>query len=112
MSADTLKDHKAEKRVVNTRVWIAIGFMLLLVSGLVSRLFYLQVVRYNEMSTQSDENRVHLRALAPTRGLIYDTNGKLLAMNRSSRILAIVRERVKNTDELLDAIGSIIFSFR
>ncbi len=108
MPADTLKDHKAEKRVVNTRVWVAIGIMLLLVSGLVSRLFYLQVIRYSDMSTQSDENRVHLRALPPTRGLIYDTNGKLLAMNRPSRILSIVRERVKTMDDLLNSISELI----
>ncbi|WP_263080582.1 penicillin-binding protein 2 [Endozoicomonas sp. Mp262] len=93
---------------MNTRVWVAVGFMLLLVAGLISRLFYLQIIRYSEMSTQSDENRVHLRALPPTRGLIYDSRGQLLAMNRSSHILSIVRERVKNTDELLDSIAEMI----
>lgn len=108
MPAETLKDHKAEQKIVNTRVWVATACMLLLVIGLISRLFYLQVIRYSEMSTQSDENRVHLRALPPTRGLIYDTWGRLLAMNRPSRILSIVRERVKNINELLEAIGGIV----
>ncbi len=108
MTADALKDHKAEARLVNARVWIAVVFMFLLVCGLISRLFYLQVIRYSEMSVQSDENRVHLRPIPPTRGLIYDANGKLLAMNRSSRILSIVRERVENTSTLLDIIGRLI----
>lgn len=108
MPAETLKDHKAEQKIVNTRVWVATACMLLLVIGLISRLFYLQVIRYSEMSTQSDENRVHLRALPPTRGLIYDTRGRLLAMNRPSRILSIVRERVKNINELLETIGGIV----
>ncbi|WP_330926471.1 penicillin-binding protein 2 [Candidatus Sororendozoicomonas aggregata] len=108
MPADAFKDHKAEARLVNTRVWIAVVLMLLLVCGLISRLFYLQVIRHSEMSVQSDENRVHLRPIPPTRGLIYDANGKLLAMNRSSRILSIVSERVEDTGTLLDTIGSLI----
>ena len=108
MPQETLKDHGAEKRIVNIRVWVAIGFMLLLGIGLVSRLFYLQVIRYNELATQSEENRVLLQAIPPTRGLIYDTNGKLLAMNRSSHILAIVRERVDDMDSLLADIGQLV----
>ncbi|OED45862.1 penicillin-binding protein 2 [Endozoicomonas sp. (ex Bugula neritina AB1)] len=108
MPQDTLKDHGAEKRIVNIRVWVAIGFMLLLCIGLVSRLFYLQVIRFNELATQSEENRVLLQAIPPTRGLIYDTNGKLLAMNRSSHILAIVRERVDDMNALLADIGQLV----
>lgn len=108
MPADTLKNHKAEEKVVNTRIVVAIIFMLLLVIGLISRLFYLQVIEYTKMSTQSDENRVHLKALPPNRGLIYDTNNNLLAMNRSSKILAIVSERVKNTKKLLAEISKLI----
>ena len=108
MPQDTLKDHGAEKRIVNIRVWVAVAFMLLLVAGLVSRLFYLQVIRYNELSTQSDENRVLLQAIPPTRGLIYDTNGLLLAMNKPSRILGVVREQVSDLDALIDDIQQLV----
>ena len=108
MPQDTLKDHGAEKRIVNIRVWVAIGFILLLTIGLISRLFFLQVVRYNELATQSDDNRVLLQAIPPTRGLIYDAHGKLLAMNRSSRIVSIVRERVSDMDALLKEVGLLI----
>ncbi|MDD7804809.1 MAG: penicillin-binding protein 2 [Endozoicomonas sp. (ex Botrylloides leachii)] len=108
MPGDTLKDYKTENKVVNTRVWVASFFMLLLVTGLISRLFYLQVIRYKDMSTQADENRIHLRPLPANRGLIYDSENNLLAMNRSSKTLAIVRERVKNMDELLAKISQLV----
>ncbi len=108
MPQDTLKDHGAEKRLVNIRIWVAIGFMALLGVGLISRLFYLQVVRYNELSTQSDENRVLVQPIPPTRGLIYDTNGKLLAVNKPSHILSIVREQTRDLDGLLDDIDNIL----
>lgn len=108
MPQDTLKDHGAEKRLVNIRIWVAIGFMTLLGVGLISRLFYLQVVRYNELSTQSDDNRVLVQPIPPTRGLIYDTNGKLLAVNKPSHILSIVREQTKDLDGLLENIGTLL----
>lgn len=108
MSQDTFKDYGAEKRLVNIRVWVAIGFMALLVVGLISRLLYLQVIRYNDLSTQSDENRVLVQPISPARGLIYDTNGKLLAVNKPSHILSIVREQTKDLDGLLNDIGDIL----
>ena len=108
MPQDTLKDHGAEKRLVNIRIWVAVGLMALLGMGLVSRLFYLQVVRYKELSTQSDENRLLVQPIPPTRGLIYDTNGKLLAMNTPSHILSIVREQTKDLDGLLTNISALV----
>ena len=108
MPQDTLKDHGADKRIVNIRVWVAIGIMVLIVTGLISRLFYLQVIRYNELATQSEDNRVLLQTIPPTRGLIYDTNGKLLAMNRSSRTLSIVRERADDLDQLIEELQQLV----
>ena len=108
MPHDTLKDHGAEKKLVNIRLWIAVGFMVLLSLGLISRLFYLQVIRYAELSTQSDDNRVLVQPIPPTRGLIYDTEGVLLAMNRPSHILSIVREQAKDLDSLLKNIEELV----
>ncbi|AMO55142.1 penicillin-binding protein 2 [Endozoicomonas montiporae] len=108
MPANTLKDHKAEQRIVGTRVWLALFIMIVLVFVLIARLFYLQVLRYDEMSTQSEENRVLLQTIPPVRGLIYDTHGKLLAMNRSSRSLTIVRELAGDLDQLIADISTLV----
>ena len=108
MPATTLKDHKEEQRIVRIRVWMALFFMVFLVFVLIARLFYLQVLRYDEMSTQSEENRVLLQTVPPIRGLIYDTNGKLLATNRSSRSLSIVRELAGDLDTLIETISELL----
>nr|MDT0252935.1 penicillin-binding protein 2 [Endozoicomonas sp.] len=108
MPQDTLKDHGAEKTLVNIRIWVAIGFMVLLGVGLIFRLFYLQVVRHSELSTQSDDNRVLIQPIPPNRGLIYDTNGQLLAVNKPSHILSIVREQAKDLDRVLAAISKLL----
>jgi cell division protein FtsI/penicillin-binding protein 2 len=41
-------------------------------------------------------------------GLIYDTKGRLLAENQPSYTLTIIRERVKNIEETLKAVGEIL----
>ncbi|MGB0360236.1 MAG: penicillin-binding protein 2, partial [Endozoicomonas sp.] len=108
MPQDTLKDHGAEKKLVNIRLLVAVGFMIILSLGLISRLLYLQVVRHVELSTQSDENRVLVKPIPPTRGLMYDRNGVLLAMNKPSHILSIVREQAKDLDALLTDIAKLV----
>ncbi|MRI33581.1 penicillin-binding protein 2 [Endozoicomonas sp. OPT23] len=108
MPVNTLKDHKSEQRIVSIRVWLALVFILLLAMVLVSRLFYLQVIKYDELSTRSEENRILVQTVPPVRGLIYDRNGNLLATNRSSKTLSIVRERVDDMDQLLSDIGNLV----
>ncbi|HAR08219.1 MAG TPA: hypothetical protein DCR98_07380, partial [Cobetia sp.] len=58
---------------------------------LLARLLFLQVVEHDIYTTRSDKNRVRVEPLPPTRGLIYDRNGQLLAENRPNYNLTIVR---------------------
>ena len=67
----------------------------LLTVVLIARLFYLQVVEHDLYTTLSHNNRVNIEPIGPTRGLIYDRNGVLLAENRPTFSLEIVPERVE-----------------
>ena len=57
------------------------------------RYYSLQIDNHQHYVAASEENRVHVRPVAPTRGLIYDRNGVLLADNRPGFTLRIVVER-------------------
>ncbi len=103
-----LKDPITEQRLFRNRMLVALAGVALLLGVLVARLYNLQVVNYDSYRTQSDENRIQVRPVAPTRGLIYDRNGTLLADNRPSYTLAIVRERVRDLDETLELIGRLV----
>lgn len=103
-----LKDPHSEQRLFRNRMLVAITVVLLLLAVLVARFYNLQVVNYDNYRTQSDENRIQVRPVSPTRGLIYDRNGALLADNRASYTLAIVRERVRDLDATLEAIGRLV----
>ena len=103
-----LKDHHTEQRLFRNRMLVAICGVVVLIGVLIARFYDLQVVNYEDYRTQSDENRIQVRPVAPTRGLIYDRNGELLADNRASYTLSIVRERVKNLDETLELLGQLV----
>ncbi|WP_323845221.1 penicillin-binding protein 2 [Microbulbifer magnicolonia] len=103
-----LKDPHTEQRLFRNRMLVALAGVALLLGVLVARFYNLQVVNYDDYRTQSDENRIQVRPVAPTRGLIYDRSGTLLADNRPSYNLSIVRERVRDLDATLELIGHLV----
>lgn len=102
------KDHGNEVRIISARVIWVIAFVLLMLGVLLARYYNLQVVNYQDYATQSDRNRIHVQPMRPTRGLIYDRNGVLLAENRPSYTLTIIKERVEDLEYTLGEIRNII----
>ena len=82
--------------------------MLVMGLTLISRYVDLQVNQFQNFATDSDNNRVHVRPAAPTRGVIYDRNGEILADNRPTSNLSIIRERTDDLGQLLNKVGSLI----
>lgn len=103
-----IKDQRKEKRLFIGRSIMAALGMILLFGVVVSRLINLQVVQYDHFQTQSESNRVKLLPIPPTRGLIYDRNGVLLADNTPAFRLSVTREKVKDLDETLERLQKII----
>jgi penicillin-binding protein 2 len=102
------KNPQRELSVHRQRIYVAFALTLLMALVLIGRLAYLQIVQHELYTTQSDKNRVQLEAVSPTRGLIYDRNGVLLADNQPSFSVRLVPERIKNLDETLALIGTYI----
>lgn len=103
-----LRDHSTETRVFINRVWLASFCVLSLVAVLVARYYSLQVIHHQDYVTQSDRNRIHVQPIGPTRGLIYDRNGVLLAENRPSYTLSVIRELVEDLPATLELLGSLV----
>ena len=98
---DELRVHR--QRIVSA--FIGISFLAIL---LIARLVYLQVIQHELYTTQSEKNRVQLEAVAPTRGLIYDRQGQLLADNQPSYSVLLIPERINDIDETLKHLASLI----
>jgi penicillin-binding protein 2 len=104
----TLKDPLREsylfrQRSITASIGIAVLLLLLLL-----RLFYLQVIRHDHFATLSTNNSVNLLPLAPTRGLIYDRNGVLLAENIPAFSVELIPEAVPDMEATLFEIASLI----
>ncbi|MCB8890287.1 penicillin-binding protein 2 [Vreelandella malpeensis] len=105
---DTLKNAEQELRIFRVRSLLAILFVLVLTGVLAGRLAYLQIVQHELYTTRSEKNRVRVEPLPPNRGLIFDRNGVLLAENRPTYNLTLVRERVDDLDETLALLVDLL----
>lgn len=82
----------------NLRILGLFFFCFFLLSILATRLWYLQVYKYDHFKQRSEENRLRIIPISPNRGLIFDRNGKVLVDNRTSYSVLIYP--VKITPEL------------
>ncbi len=101
---EQLKDDYLENRLIRRRLVLAAVFTVLLLSLVVGRLYVLQVLEYEHFATLSDSNRIRIKALPPTRGLIFDRNGVVMADNLPAYRLEIVREQVRDLDATLEQL--------
>jgi len=104
----TLKDVPRETRAFRVRLVVAAVVVLCLALVLIARLVTLQVIDYEHFRTLSDDNRIKVVPVAPTRGLIFDRNGVLLAENIPTYSLEVVPESVTNMDAMLSELGKVI----
>lgn len=96
-----IKDPLAESRVFLSRVVAAFLLILLMITGLVARLIYLQIVGHEHYSTMSKDNRIKISPLPPTRGIIYDRHGRMLAENVPTYSLELIPEQIEDLDDTL-----------
>ncbi len=108
MPESSFKDHARESRTLTSRALIAAAIVVALLATLVLRLAHLQITNHSHFTTLSHENRVKLLPLPPTRGLIYDRNGVILAQNLPTHSLEITPEQVKDIDQTLAELAEII----
>jgi len=108
MRREQLKDHFSETRLFTRRAIFSLIFILVLLSLLTARLIFLQIIDHQHYSTLSNDNRVKLLSIGPSRGLIYDRNGIVLAENLSAYRLEIIPEQVKDMDVLLQQLHKLI----
>ena len=102
-----LKDHVRDTRLIRSRVLFGGAALIFLTLLLVFRMYYLQVVQFEHHSTLAENNRIHVQSLPPTRGMIFDRNGMVIADNRASFSLTLSRERAGDWEKVLDSIIEI-----
>jgi penicillin-binding protein 2 len=96
------------QKLFTRRTALLAGGKAVLLSALVGRLYYLQVLESENYRTLAEDNRINLRLLAPPRGRIVDRLGRPLAVNRQNYRVVVVAEQANDVEATLDALGRII----
>ncbi|MBT7137823.1 MAG: penicillin-binding protein 2, partial [Rhodospirillaceae bacterium] len=90
------------------RTAILAGGKAVLLSALVGRMYYLQVVEADRYKTLAEDNRISFRLLAPPRGRIVDRFGVPIADNQQNYRVVLVPEQTDDVEETLIRLGRII----
>ena len=91
------------ERAILASILVAVAFLVLMM-----RLYDLQITNNLHYETLSNDNRVRVLPVPPTRGLILDRNGEILADNTPNYQLVITPSQVKDMTSLLDQISQLV----
>ncbi|HEX8475641.1 MAG TPA: penicillin-binding protein 2 [Pyrinomonadaceae bacterium] len=87
-----------ESQNLRARLNIIHALVLILLSVLVVRLYFLQVVHGGYYAERAENQRIRLLPIPAPRGAIFDRNGKLLVDSRSIYNVLLSREDIKGKD--------------
>lgn len=90
------------------RLAISFGIVLAAFTFLIARFWHLQVAEGDYHRTLSENNRVRLKRVNSTRGLIFDRSGELLVENRPSFDVVMVPEDAVHPQAVLTTLGSFL----
>lgn len=100
-------DNHEQNLFVHRVIWIII-LLIIVLTWLIARLAYLQIMQHDHYSTQSRDNRVNILPLIPRRGLIYDRRGVLLADNKTIYSLELTPEQIPDLQRTVVYLKNIV----
>ncbi len=103
-----LNETVLEKKNFFSRLIIVYGFFGLLFLYFLYKTFSLQVSSYTDYEIAALENKTREILVQPSRGIIFDRNGKILVNNVPSYNLIMSPSQIDDLDSLLDQIQPIV----
>ena len=103
-----LKNTQREIYYFRLRLALSLGFVLVLLSTLLARLVYLQVLKHNHYQTMAENNRISVVPIVPNRGMIFDRNGEMLARNYSGYTLEITPGKAADLEATIGQLAQLV----
>jgi penicillin-binding protein 2 len=107
-SWDRLSNSDGERRSHRARALIATIIVISLFSLYMVKLYRVQVSNHEYYSVKSDSNRIKIRPVQATRGIIYDRKGNILADNISTFNLIVKKELISDKKDFLHKLGKLV----
>jgi len=93
----TSYDHGEFRRQFNVLIWVVVFAFCFLAA----KMWYLQIMKGDELRQRSQNNRIRLQEIEPLRGLILDTHGEILVDNQASFDLSVIPEAAKDVESVV-----------
>ncbi len=103
-----LRNSRLEIHHFRVRLAVASAFVLCMFALLFARFFYLQVIQHDYYTTLAEANRISIVPIPPSRGIIVDRNGVLLANNYAAYTLEITPRKVEDVEALIDELATVV----
>ena len=96
------------QRQFSRRAALLAGGQFSLLTVLVGRMYYLQVVESERYQMLAEENRINMRLLPPSRGRVIDRFGVPIAVNQQNYRVLLKAENAPDVSAVLDRLSMII----
>ena len=101
-------DNVLKLNSINRRMFILATAKVIILGGIISRLFFLQIKENKKYLTLSDRNRIREWKLPPVRGNFEDYFGNTIAGNFEAYQLHLIPEEVENFRYTINRIKNIL----
>ena len=101
-------DNVLKLNSINRRMFILAAAKVVILGGIVSRLFFLQVKENKRYLTLSDKNRIREWKLPPIRGNFEDYFGNTIAGNFEAYELHLIPEEIENFRYTINRVRNIL----
>ena len=105
---NNLSDNVTKLNSINRRMFIIASAKIIVLGGIISRLFFLQVKENKKYLTLSDKNRIREWKLPPIRGEFKDYFGETIAGNFEAYQLHIIPEQVEDFRYAINRVKDIL----
>ncbi|MBO9466251.1 penicillin-binding protein 2 [Tropicibacter sp. R15_0] len=104
----TSRETELSARRITRRGLLLGGAQLGFASVLGARMRYMQVEQADEFRLLAEENRISIRFIPPTRGRIFDRNGRVIAENEPTYRIILVPEDAEDVQDVIARVSQLV----
>ncbi|WP_297768172.1 penicillin-binding protein 2 [uncultured Roseovarius sp.] len=102
------RDNAASQRRVTRRGLVIGGLQVGIMGALALRMRHMQLDQADQFRLLADENRINIQLIPPTRGRIFDREGRVVAENVPSYRITMVREQAGDVDDIISRLARLV----